>query len=265
MSYTKTKYTKRLKEFGISRIAILAVLLAGGLITFGCSNTPTNLAANSTNKNAVSTTAMNSTAVNSATPAVNLPPKTSVSEKVPVPLSDAGEYGENTYDMAKAKNWTKAAEKLHELKQSQSQLASANIKSAELDTTIAALDKDVAAKEETATLRDANRVTFIVADLTAKYNPPIPIEVTKLDYYGRELEIWSMAKDEAKLKSTAQAMRQTWNAVKPQVEAKGGTKQAQNFEMLVAKADAAQNASDYAKVATPILDEVDNLEKVFEK
>ncbi len=70
-----------------------------------------------------------------------------------------------------------------------------------------------------------------------------------------------MAKDEAKLKSTAQALRQTWNSVKPKVEAKGGTKEAQNFEALVAKVDAAQNTSDYAKVAKPILDEVDNLEK----
>ncbi|MEP6945312.1 MAG: hypothetical protein ABJA02_05295, partial [Acidobacteriota bacterium] len=86
-----------------------------------------------------------------------------------------------------------------------------------------------------------------------------------LDFYGRELEIWSMAKDEAKLKSTAQAIRQTWNDVKPKIEVKGGTKQAQNFEMLVAKTDAAKNVGDYAKAAKPILDEVDNLEKVFEK
>ena len=254
-----------LRELSISRIAALSWVIIGGLVTFGCSNAPTNSAANET-KNSVSTTTVNKTpVVNAATPDANLLPKTTVSEKVPVPLSDAGEYGENTYDMAKAKNWTKATEKLHELKQSQSQLANAGIKSAELDAAITALDKDVAAKDETAALRDANQVTFIVADLTAKYNPPIPIEVTKLDYYGRELEIWSMAKDDAKLKSTAQAIRQTWNSVKPKVEAKGGTKQAQNFETLVAKTDAANSIADYAKAATPILDEVDNLEKVFEK
>lgn len=264
MSNKNLKDGKWLQEIEVSRIAILsaALIITGGLAAFGCSNAVTNSTAANETKNTVSSTqAANKTAVvNSTTPAVN-----TSTEKVPVPLSDAGEYGENTYDMAKAKDWTKAAEKLQQLKQSQSQMASANIKSAELGAAIAALDKDVAAKDETATLRDANQVTFIVADLTAKYNPLIPIEVTKLDYYGRELEIWSMAKDEARLKSTAQAIRQTWNAVKPKVEAKGGTKQAQNFEMLVAKTDAAHNTSDYAKAATPILDEVDNLEKVFEK
>ncbi len=263
MSNKNSKDGQWLKEIGVSRTAILsaALIITGGFAAFGCSNAPTNSTAANETKNTVSTTTPNKTAVvNSATPAVN-----TATEKVPVPLSDAGEYGENTYDVAKAKNWTKAAEKLQQLKQSQSQMASVNIKSAELDAAIAALDKDIAAKDETATLRDANQVTFIVADLTAKYNPPIPVEVTKLDYYGRELEIWSMAKDEAKLKSTAQAIRQTWNAVKPKVEAKGGAKQAQNFETLVAKTDAAQNVGDYAKAATPILDEVDNLEKVFEK
>lgn len=260
-----TKNNRRLKKISASRVAFLAALIVVGLASFGCSNTPTNSTSANETKNSVSTAAVNNTAVNNATPNANLPPKTTVSEKVPVSLSDAGEYGENTYDMAKAKNWTKAAEKLHELKQSQSQMANDGIKSAELDAAIAALDMDVAAKDETATLRDANQVTFIVADLTAKYNPPIPVEVTKLDYYGRELEIWSMAKDDAKLKSTAQNLRQTWNGVKPKVEAKGGAKQAQNFEMLVAKLDAAQNTNDYAKVAAPILDEVDNLEKVFEK
>lgn len=264
MSNTKTKIIERLKQINIPRIAVLsAAVIIGGLTTFGCSNAATNstAAANNTT-NTVSNTAANKTAVvvNSATPALN-----TSTEKVPVSLSDAGEYGENTYDMAKAKNWTKAAEKLHELKQSQSQLVSANINSAELDAAIAALDKDITAKDQLATLRDANQVTFIVADLTAKYNPPVPVEVIKLDFYGRELEVWSMAKDEAKLKSTAQAIRQTWNAVKPKVEAKGGAKQAQNFETLVAKTDAAQNVGDYAKTATPILDEVDNLEKVFEK
>lgn len=253
---TKFRFSKRILKIA----ALPAALIIGGLITFGCSNAPANSTAANVTKNTAATAANKTAVVNSAAPAANLS-----TGKVPVSLSDAGEYGENTYDMAKANDWTKAAEKLRELKQSQSQLASQNIKSPQLDQAIAALEKDVAAKDRLATLRDANQVTFVVADLTAKYNPPIPVEITKLDYYGRELETEAMAKDEAKLKSTAQALRDTWNRVKPKVEAKGGTKQAQNFETLIAKTDAANNATDYAKIAAPILDEVDSLEKVFEK
>ncbi len=48
------------------------------------------------------------------------------------------------------------------------------------------------------------------------------------------------------------------------VEANGGKKEAAAFEKLVVKTDASRAAADYGKLATPILDEVDNLEKVFE-
>ena len=72
-------------------------------------------------------------------------------------------------------------------------------------------------------------------------------------------------KDEAKLKQTVAAIRQTWNAVKPKMEAKGASKEEAKFESLVVQAEKAVSIAEYSKVATPILDEVDNLEKVFEK
>lgn len=59
-------------------------------------------------------------------------------------------------------------------------------------------------------------------------------------------------------------IRETWNADKPKIEAKGAGKVAAKFESLVAQAEKAASVADYTKVATPILDEVDNLEKVFE-
>ena len=259
MNNIKIENIKLRGETRVSRMTvILAASIFGGLGIFGCSSGAANTqaAANRSNTNGPAVIS----AVTSPTPTPN-----TTTGKVPASLSDAGEYGENTYDMAKINNWGKAAEKVNKLKQSQSQMADANIKSPELDIAITSLEKDVAAKDRPAALHDSNQVTFVIADLTAKYNPQIPVEVTKLDYYGRELEIWSMAKDEAKLKSTAAAMRSIWNAVKPMVEAKGGGKQAQTFEALVVKADTARTIEDYAKVATPILDEVDNLEKVFEK
>ncbi len=164
----------------------------------------------------------------------------------------------------KAKNWTKASEKLGALKNVSTQMASEKNSNSQLETTITNLEKAVASKDESTALREANQVTFIVADLTAKYNPVVPIEVVKLDFYGRELEIWSLAKDEAKLKATAQAIRETWNAVRTKIEAKGGTKQAKVFETLVVNVETAKTPSDFTKVAKPILDEVDNLERVFE-
>ncbi len=81
--------------------------------------------------------------------------------------------------------------------------------------------------------------------------------------YGRELEIWDEAKDASKLQATAREMRKTWDAVRPSIEAKNPAV-AKKFEGLVAQVEAAKAPADYAKVAKPVLDEVDNLEKVFE-
>lgn len=182
---------------------------------------------------------------------------------VPVALVDAGEFGENIYDMAKIDDWKIAEAKLNDLKASVKKLDSEKIGSAKLDETLAKLEKSVAVKDKNATLELSNLFTLDAANLTAKYDPKIPVEVTKLDYYGREIEIWAAEKNEAKLKATTLEIRKTWDAVKSKIEANNGTKEATVFEDLVKKTEAAKSIDDYAKLATQILDEVDNLENVF--
>ena len=66
-------------------------------------------------------------------------------------------------------------------------------------------------------------------------------------------------------RATVAGLRQNWDSVKAAVRAKGGNAEAQKFDALVAQAEAAKTPEDFAKVAKPILDEVDNLEKVFTK
>lgn len=200
----------------------------------------------------------------------NVPAKNTVAETPktdaapPRVLVDAGEFAENIYDFAKAKDWTKANERLTRLEKAVADLKSQNLSTPQIVETTNTLSTAVQAKGEMDAMREANKATFLIAELSAKFNLKVPVEVIKLDYYGREIELLAMNKDEAKLKSTTAEMRQTWNSVKPKVEAKGATKEAAKFESLVVQAEKAASLADYAKVATPILDEVDNLEKVFE-
>jgi len=182
---------------------------------------------------------------------------------VPNGLVDAGEFGENIYDAAKAGDWKTAEAKLNELKASVKKLDADKIGSEKLDSALIDLEKAVDAKDKNVTLKVSNKFTFDAAELTAKYNPAIPVEVTKLDFYGRELEIWAGEKNDAKLKQTTLEIRKTWDAVKPKIDAHDGSKQAAVFEDLVKKTEAAKSVSDYEKLATPILDEVDNLENDF--
>jgi hypothetical protein len=189
-------------------------------------------------------------------------------DKVPTSLSQVGEYGESVYDMAKANNWTKATANLTSVENAAKSLHT-EIKGenktelAQLDSKIAALKGAVTAKNRISAMRDANQVTLIAANITKEFEPKVPVEVTLLDYYGRELEIWSLTGNASNLKTTASEMRRTWNAVRPSVLARGGTTQVQKFDRLVASVEAAKSSKDYGRLATPVLDEVDNLEKVF--
>ncbi|OKH15490.1 hypothetical protein NIES592_05180 [Fischerella major NIES-592] len=189
-------------------------------------------------------------------------------DKVPSSLGQVGEYGESIYDMAKANDWTKATANLTLLENAAKSLHT-EIKGenktqlAQLDSKIAALKGTVTAKNRISAMRDANQVTLIAANITKEFEPKVPIEITLLDYYGRELEIWSATGNTSQLKKTASEMRRTWNAVRLTILARGGTAQVQKFDGLVASVEAAKSSKDYARLTTPVLDEVDNLEKVF--
>jgi hypothetical protein len=185
------------------------------------------------------------------------------SQGVPEALVVAGELGENIYDSAKADDWKTANSKMADLLTEAQHMSEDATGSVTFDSTLTDLEKSILAKDRTATLVDANRLTLEVANLTAKYDPPVPVEIHKLDYYGRELQIWSAAKDSAMLKETAQHIRDTWDAVRPDVEARGATKEVAAFDALVARTDAAKTPAEYGRLATPILDEVDKLENVF--
>ena len=188
-------------------------------------------------------------------------------ESVPTSLSNAGEYGENVYDYAKANDWKHADVKVAALKDAikkvRTEVKNQSASVDRLDTTGAALDRAVTAKDRQAAMREANQVTLDVADMTAAYKLSVPVEVTKLDYYGRELEVWAEAQDANKLQSTTREMRRTWDSLRPSVEAHKAT-EAKKFDALVAQVESAKTSADYARVATPVLNEVDNLEKLFQ-
>jgi len=200
-----------------------------------------------------------------ATPATPSPTLTKT-ESVPASLANAGEYGENIYDYAKANDWKNADAKLVALKDAIKQVHT-DVKNQSkavdhLDTNVAALDRAVAAKDRQAAMQEANQVTLDVANMTTAYKLSAPVEVTKLDYYGRELEVWVQAKDANKLQVTARELRQTWDSLRPTIAAKSAT-EAKRFDALVAQVEAAKTPADYMGVATPVLNEVDNLERLF--
>jgi hypothetical protein len=196
----------------------------------------------------------------------NAPAATTAGESLPQSLTNAGEYGENIYDYAKVNDWKNADVKLaalrDEIKKLRTDVKNRGAAVDRLDTNVATLDRVVTAKDRQAAMREANQVTLDVADMTAAYKLSVPVEVTKLDYYGRELEVWTQAQDASKLQATAREMRRTWDSLRPAIESHSA-REAKKFDTLIAQVESAKTLADYARAATPVLNEVDNLEKLF--
>ena len=188
---------------------------------------------------------------------------------VPPGIAAVGTHGEDLYDQVKAGQWDKARAILDSLDLAEKTLPAgeARIQSerAQLTGVIDTLRRAVNGKNRAVALDASNRVTYLAAKMTEPYHPVEPSAVPLLDYYGRELEVWSARGNTAKLSSTAGELKRTWDGLRPKVEANGGGAVAKKTDSLVTLIVAAKTPADHARLATPFLNVVDELEKVFVK
>lgn len=186
----------------------------------------------------------------------------SSTSSVPPAIEAVSHHAENAYDMAKANDWAKASASVDSL--ATAVTADSATRSA-IDSTLQQLRGAVASRNARTAMSASNRLTEIGARLSDRYAPTVPVEVTLLDYYGRELEIRATARDLGKLRETGDKISSTWEALKARVEQRGGIAEATRFGELVQRVRQARTVTDYAALATPILDEVDALEVVFKR
>ncbi|MEA2166596.1 MAG: hypothetical protein QOK37_4723 [Thermoanaerobaculia bacterium] len=201
------------------------------------------------------------------TPAVATAPA-ATQPVLPAPAAateEVGHYAENLYDWGKTGDWAKAQSDLAALK-----TAVVNLKGTGqvtdlhgADELLGTIDKAVQAHDARALMHAANDLTRAAAEISRQFHPKVPVEVTLLDYYGRELELWAEEGNAARLNETRTKLRETWDAVRPSVVAKGGSTEAAQFDALIAQLTKATTPKDFAASATPILDSVDVLENVF--
>jgi hypothetical protein len=178
---------------------------------------------------------------------------------------EIGHYAENLYDWGLQGDWAKSEADLTALDRAVTQLEKTgqvtDFRGA--GTLLGTIGKAVKARQPRPLMHAANEMTRVAAEINRQFNPQVPVEVTLLDFYGRELQLWAMEGDAAKLNETRSKLQQTWEAVRPAVVAKGGTTEARQFDALAAKLTQARAPKDFTAVATPILDSVDALENVF--
>lgn len=183
---------------------------------------------------------------------------------VPKSVDAVGTHGEDLYDEVKAGNWKKAGVLLDSLRVAIGQLPTdiaTDVKTS-LSALVDSLSADITGKRRTQGMVDANRVTLLADEMVRPYASPTPVQVMLLDYDGRELEIWSAANDTGKLAAAKRDLRKNWDDIRAEVQ-KRNPAQAERTETLVARIEHAKLPSEVKKLATPFLDQVDVLEKVF--
>jgi hypothetical protein len=185
-----------------------------------------------------------------------------------VQLAQIGESSENIYDYAKIGKWGKANTDLKQLnrafgKYKSSSSATDRAFVSDLEKQINALSQSVSSRVRFGSMQTANSLTYKTAKFTADLNAPVPLEVTLLDYYGRELEIGSLFDNTNQVKFSVSKIHSTWNAVRSSViDAEGGT-EATSFDNLISKLEKPNSLKRFSKLAIVVLDKADVLETLF--
>lgn len=192
-------------------------------------------------------------------------------QPVPKALTESEELGEELFDYLKNKNWEKAWDTYTKLKSTLNQLngngdlLDSGIDQDEVNAALEDLGKLIKDKDANNALQEVNEITLFIGEMIETYNAMTPFEITELDYYGRELEIWLGNNDQKKTNTTIKDLRRTWNDVRPIVEEQGGEAQSKQFEKVLRQLEQAKTKDEYEKLTKDILEEVDNVEKVFSK
>src|SRR5882672_2261115 len=179
------------------------------------------------------------------------------STSLPAALSRVGEDAETVYDAVKAADWSTARRHVASVRRPAADI----VRQWPSKSQLPALEAAVTARRRDAALREANRLTLIVAEMASVFSPPVPLAVTRLDYLGRELEIWSQPSDPPRLEATAADIRATWQQLRPALDATRDARIVAELDALVTRLHAAQPR--YRMLAGELLDAVDRLEAVF--
>jgi len=175
---------------------------------------------------------------------------------------------EDIYDQAKLNKWHKIRRKLDELKKHETAIRSlrneeSDFFSKRLRTKIGELEQAISVKSKIGTMRAANNIALLEVAMIGDLKPHVPINVMLLEYCGRQLEILSEEKDIDRLSNLVLRMHLIWQNLIPQLIDKGGTKEIKSFAEIMKRLERAKTPEEYSQLAKQVLDELDNIEKVF--
>ncbi len=171
------------------------------------------------------------------------------------------------FDLAKVNRWSEATESFTALeKTAQTLKANPEINKtdiAKLNSWIIPLGNLIAAKQPLA-MDTANQLAMVASQLTIQPNSKTPVEVAMLDYYGRELEIWSTRGNTVKLKDIANKIIHIWSDLRPSVQSKSSTVHVLPIDdTLISLLGDAESSDEYKLLSAPLLAEVNIFQQLL--
>jgi hypothetical protein len=111
----------------------------------------------------------------------------------------------------------------------------------------------------------ANAVSQLMPDLYAHFRNRVPPSILALDYFDREAQLRSLARQSANVTVAVEGLRATWPRVRPKVRAAGGREEAAAFDLHVRTMAGLRSGAAKKVQAEAIrgLELVDELERVF--
>lgn len=179
-------------------------------------------------------------------------------------IEKIGHHAEDLYDHAKVQDWRTCAIDVDGLREAAA-LLGADESVHIVQRQVMPIDSAITRRDRRAVMHIANELTRQAAEMMRPYSPGVPVDVTLLDFYGREIEMAAEENDPSRLQSTRESITSIWSSLRESVTKRGGEATAVRFDSVVEKLAQARTAEEFGATATPILDEVDALESVFSR
>jgi len=198
------------------------------------------------------------------------PNKSALTNVIVTEMDTLSESAEDIFTLAQSGKMGRTRKKLDNLKKSVAAFDAIQddeslILLQRLGHTIEDLEKAVISKERLETMLYSNRITVIAATIAVPFKPSIPTELSLLDYNGRELGIWSEAKQTDKLSSIVIRMHLAWQTLMPKLIEHSGIKELKRFSELMGHLELAKTPEEYGRLSRQVLVETDAMRPIFAK
>lgn len=203
------------------------------------------------------------------------PPSAPIPGPLPASITEAYQGAEQLFAAVSSSDWAPGAALIPALKHSLVQVrADLNPvtradttaqaitgKEDQIDSSLASLEEAIRTQDRDSARRGANTLTMLIAELAGAYADPVPGELMMLKYYRRQFDIGASLGDTSLLTGTVESIRQTWDGLRPAVEAHGGTTEAQRFNDLVN--DLEKSGGRPGQLPAELRDRIDDIQEVF--